>query len=84
MSTLENLCRDYERIERAIRFLEENASRQPQLVEVAAATGLSEFHFQRLFSRWVGISPKRFLQYLTKEHAKRMLARSDTVLDTAY
>ncbi len=84
MSTLENLCRDYERIERAIRFLEENASRQPQLVEVAAATGLSEFHFQRLFSRWVGISPKRFLQYLTKEHAKRMLARADTVLDTAY
>nr|MDJ0804056.1 methylated-DNA--[protein]-cysteine S-methyltransferase [Desulfobacterales bacterium] len=52
--------------------------------EIAAATGLSEFHFQRLFSRWVGISPKRFLQYLTKEHAKRMLAHSDTVLDSAY
>ena len=84
MSTLKNLCRDYDRIEQAIRFLEENAPRQPQLVEVANAAGLSEFHFQRLFSRWVGISPKRFLQYLTKEHAKRMLARADTVLDTAY
>ncbi len=84
MSTLKNLCRDYERIEQAIRFLEVNAPRQPQLAEVAAATGLSEYHFQRLFSRWVGISPKRFLQYLTKEHAKRMLARADTVLDTAY
>ncbi len=84
MSTIKTLCRDYERIETAIRFLEANAPCQPQLAEVAAATGLSEFHFQRLFGRWVGISPKRFLQYLTKEHAKHMLARADTVLDTAY
>jgi AraC family transcriptional regulator of adaptative response/methylated-DNA-[protein]-cysteine methyltransferase len=75
---------DYERIEQAIRFLETNALRQPPLADIAAAAGLSEYHFQRLFSRWVGISPKRFLQYLTKEHAKQMLARSDTVLDTAY
>ncbi len=84
MPPLQQLCRDYDRVETAIRFLETHARRQPPLAEIAAAAGLSEFHFQRLFSRWVGISPKRFLQYLTKEHAKRMLSRSDNVLDTAY
>jgi AraC family transcriptional regulator of adaptative response/methylated-DNA-[protein]-cysteine methyltransferase len=45
---------------------------------------LSEYHFQRLFSRWVGISPKRFLQFLTKEHAKKLIADSRSVLDTTY
>jgi AraC family transcriptional regulator of adaptative response/methylated-DNA-[protein]-cysteine methyltransferase len=84
MQTFKRLCRDYERVEQAIRFLEDNAQRQPSLAQTAAAADLSEYHFQRLFSRWVGISPKRFLQYLTKEHAKQMLTRSDTVLDTAY
>ena len=76
--------RDYLRIERAILFLEENRDRQPELREVAAAVGLSEFHFQRLFRRWAGISPKRFLQFLTLEHAKRLLMASRSVLDTAY
>ena len=46
--------------------------------------GLSEYHFQRLFTRWVGISPKRFLQFLTKENAKRLLEESDNVLAAAY
>jgi len=45
---------------------------------------LSEFHFQRLFSRWVGISPKRFLQYLTKEYAKKLLDESRNILDATY
>ncbi|MCB0307688.1 MAG: helix-turn-helix transcriptional regulator, partial [Calditrichaeota bacterium] len=61
---------DYRRIEKALHFLETHFHRQPELAEVAAAANLSEYHFQRLFSRWVGISPKRFLQYLTKEYAK--------------
>ena len=72
---------DYARIERAILFLEHNANRQPSLSEVASSAGLSEYHFQRLFSRWVGISPKRFLQFLTKEYAKQLLARSRNVLE---
>ena len=54
--------RDYVRVERAIRFLESNRDRQPELAEVAASVHLSEYHFQRLFQRWAGISPKRFLQ----------------------
>ena len=75
---------DYERIEKAIKFLETNFSRQPGLKEIAAHIGLSEFHFQRLFSRWVGISPKRFLQFLTKEYAKHLLEESANLLDVTY
>ena len=75
---------DYARVERAIHFIERQALRQPTLAEIAEAAGLSEFHFQRLFSRWVGISPKRFLQFLTKEHARRLLEESRDVLSVAY
>ena len=75
---------DYTLIEQAINYLEDNAQRQPELSEIAAAAGLSEYHFQRVFTRWAGISPKRFLQYLTKENAKSMLDRSDSLLDTTY
>ena len=75
---------DYSRIERAILFLEENYHRQPELREVAQSANLSEFHFQRLFRRWAGISPKRFIQFLTLEHAKRLLGESRSVLDATY
>lgn len=75
---------DYERIEKSIKFLETNFSSQPGLNEIAAHIGLSEFHFQRLFSRWVGISPKRFLQFLTKEYAKHLLQDSVNLLDVTY
>ena len=54
------------------------------LNEVAAQVGLSEYHFQRLFTRWAGISPKRFLQYLTKENAKQLLAQSPNLLEATY
>jgi len=74
---------DYARVEAAIRFVEENYRRQPSLAEVADAVGLSEYHFQRLFTRWAGISPKRFLQFVTLEHAKP-LVRGQGVLDAAY
>ncbi len=78
------LSADYGRIEAAIHFLEENFQEQPSLAEVAAHVGLSEYHFQRLFSRWAGTSPKRFLQFLTVQHAKKLLAASQSILDTAY
>jgi AraC family transcriptional regulator of adaptative response/methylated-DNA-[protein]-cysteine methyltransferase len=51
---------------------------------VAANLGLSEYHFQRLFTRWAGVSPKRFLQFLTKEGAKDLLSRSENLLDTTH
>ena len=75
---------DYMRIEQAIVYLESHYKDQPGLEEVAANIGLSEFHFQRLFTRWAGVSPKRFLQYLTKEGAKEMLSRSENLLDTTH
>jgi AraC family transcriptional regulator of adaptative response/methylated-DNA-[protein]-cysteine methyltransferase len=78
------LSTDYARIEQAILYLERNFRDQPALKEVAESIGLSEFHFQRLFTRWVGISPKRFVQYLTKEYALRLLEESEDVLETAY
>jgi AraC family transcriptional regulator, regulatory protein of adaptative response / methylated-DNA-[protein]-cysteine methyltransferase len=75
---------DYRRIEKAIEFLAENYHRQPSLDEVARSVNLSEFHFQRLFRRWAGISPKRLVQFLTLEHAKQALEESRSVLDAAY
>ena len=84
MKDLSQLCKDYRRVEQAIEFLETHFHRQPSLGEIAAAVELSEYHFQRLFSRWVGISPKRFLQFLTKEYAKKLIAQSDNILDVTY
>lgn len=75
--------RDYARVERAIRYVEANRRRQPELTQIAASVHLSEYHFQRLFQRWAGISPKRFLQFLTKEDAKRRLRESASVLEAA-
>src|SRR3989304_4543218 len=75
---------EYARIEKAILYLGENFRRQPNLKEVARAVGLSEYHFHRLFTRWAGISPKRFLQFLTAEYAGRLLRESPNVLDAAY
>lgn len=74
---------NYYRIEKAIRFLDENFRRQPSLREVAETAGVSEFHFQRMFQTWAGISPKRFLQFLTKEYAKQLLKES-SLLDATY
>lgn len=76
-------ARDFERVARAIEFLRRNAADQPDLSEVARRVHLSEHHFQRLFTRWAGVSPKRFLQFLTVEHAKARLAESRSTLDLA-
>ncbi len=75
---------DYERVERAIAFITRRSPRQPSLAEVAQDVGLSEFHFQRLFTRWAGITPKRFAQFLTLEHAKSLLRQSTNLLDATY
>lgn len=77
-------CDDYRRIERSIRHLAEHFRRRPSLAEAARAAHLSEFHFQRLFRRWAGVSPKRFVQFLTVEYAKRLLAESADVLSASH
>ena len=75
---------DYDRIEQAILYLDERSREQPSLADVAAFVGLSESHFQRLFTRWAGISPKRFLQFQTVAHARALLAESRSLLDATY
>ena len=74
----------YAVIGRAIDHIVARAPEQASLDEVAASVGLSPAHFQRVFSQWVGVSPKRYQQYLALDHAKRLLAERHSVLDTAY
>ena len=77
-------AKHYAQMAAAIRYLRAQQAQQPNLAEVAAQVGLSEFHFQRLFSRWVGVSPKRFLQFLTKERAKAALKASQSLLEASF
>ena len=71
------------RVADAIRYIVEHYQEQPSLEEMATVAGLSPFHFQRVFKRWAGISPKRFLQYVTLANAKRLLVEDASVLDAA-
>lgn len=76
---------NYHRIAEAIDYIKAHFKTQPSLDEVAAAVGISPFHFQRLFSEWAGVSPKKFIQYLSIEYAKQLLKQDQsTLLDTAY
>lgn len=75
---------DFDRIANAISYIQEHFREQPDLDEVAAHVNLSPFHFQRLFSNWAGVSPKKFLQYTSIEYAKRLLGEQQaTLFDTA-
>lgn len=76
-------ARDYARIEAAIGFLQTHFRDQPGLDDIAASVNVSPYHFQRLFVRWAGVSPKQFLRCLTLEHARRALADSADVLGAA-
>ncbi|HMB55026.1 MAG TPA: methylated-DNA--[protein]-cysteine S-methyltransferase [Thermoanaerobaculia bacterium] len=72
------------RFARAIRYLVEHRVDQPSLSEIADFAGLSPHYFERTFKRWAGVTPKQFLQFLTLDHAKSLLAESASVLDASY
>ncbi len=74
---------DYRRVERALRYIADHVQDQPDLDEVAQHVHLSPFHFQRLFQRWAGVSPKKFLQYLTLDAAKQRLRQNDDLLSAS-
>lgn len=74
--------RTYQRIACAIHYLADHQQDQPSLADLGEHVGLSEFHLQREFTRWAGVSPKQFLRYLTKENAKRRL-RDESVMEAA-
>jgi AraC family transcriptional regulator of adaptative response/methylated-DNA-[protein]-cysteine methyltransferase len=75
---------DYERIGRALAFIAAHVDEQPDLDRIAAEVGMSAFHLQRLFTRWAGVSPKKFLQYLSLGRAKAALIEGSGVLEAAY
>jgi len=74
---------DYDRIAEAISFISNRVNSQPNLDEIARHIHLSPFHFQRLFSQWAGVTPKRFLQVLTLERAKQLLSESKPLLEVS-
>src|SRR5712664_1436698 len=76
---------NFSRIEEAIDYITTNFKTQPGLDEIAEKIHLSPFHFQRLFTDWAGVSPKKFLQYLSIDYAKSMLQdKGATLFDTAF
>jgi AraC family transcriptional regulator of adaptative response/methylated-DNA-[protein]-cysteine methyltransferase len=75
---------DYALVAQAIQYLGQNFQEQPSLEDLADMLHVSPFHLQRVFSRWAGISPKRFLQFLTVDYAKARLLAAQSVLDAAY
>ncbi|TKC05812.1 bifunctional helix-turn-helix domain-containing protein/methylated-DNA--[protein]-cysteine S-methyltransferase [Pedobacter frigoris] len=76
---------NYNRVAEAIEYIKNNFKEQPNLDEVAEQVHLSPFHFQRLFSEWAGTTPKKFLQYTSIEHAKKLLTDNQaTLFDTAF
>ena len=83
MDTQENI--HYQRIAEAIDFIRQNFRQQPSLEEIAETVHLSPSRFQRLFTEWAGTSPKRFLQYISVEHAKKVLKEKQaTLFDTTF
>jgi AraC family transcriptional regulator of adaptative response/methylated-DNA-[protein]-cysteine methyltransferase len=75
---------NYNRIASAIHYISEHFKNQPGLDDIAASVHMSPFHFQRMFTEWAGVSPKKFVQYLSVEHAKTMLrAQQASVFDAA-
>ncbi|MBL4707287.1 MAG: helix-turn-helix transcriptional regulator, partial [Flavobacteriales bacterium] len=76
---------NYNRIAEAISYIQQNFTEQPTLDEIAERVHLSPFHFQRLFTNWAGVSPKKFLQYTSVQYAKKILDQTQsTLFDTAY
>jgi len=76
--------RDFARVARAIRYIDENFREQPRLATIAAAARLSEFHFNRLFRRWAGVTPRQYLAFVTARAAHHTLAGPASVLEAAY
>jgi AraC family transcriptional regulator, regulatory protein of adaptative response / methylated-DNA-[protein]-cysteine methyltransferase len=76
--------RDFARIAAAIRFIERNFRAQPRLAAIARAARLSEFHFNRLFRRWAGVTPRQYLAFITARAARGELANTPSVLEAAY
>ncbi len=84
VQTTSETCADYANVKRAIEFISTRWREQPSIDQIASHVGLSASHFQHLFKRWAGLTPKAFLQAITIERARELLRDSASVLDAAY
>ncbi len=76
---------NFNRIQNAIAYIREHYQQQPSLEQIANSVGMSRYHFQKTFTEWAGVSPKKFIQYLSLEHAKKLLESSDqSLMDVSY
>jgi AraC family transcriptional regulator of adaptative response/methylated-DNA-[protein]-cysteine methyltransferase len=74
---------NYEKIAKAIEYIVANAKDQPSLLDVAEEVSISQFHFQRVFTEWAGVSPKKFLQYITAGYLKEKIKESSSLIELA-
>ena len=82
--SVDRTYKDYSRIEKAIVYINNNFREQPSLEEISTAVNMTPFHFQRLFSEWAGVSPKKFLQYVSLRYAKHLLQRNTPLMDVSH
>src|ERR1700754_3499859 len=76
---------NFDRIAEAISYIKQNFKNQPDLDQVAEEVNLSPYHFQKMFTDWAGVSPKKFLQYITMQHAREILKHEGkTVFDASF
>ncbi|WP_212747612.1 bifunctional transcriptional activator/DNA repair enzyme AdaA [Fodinibius saliphilus] len=75
---------NYERVGKAIKYINEHANEQPNLDDIAEAINLSPYHFHRMFKKWAGITPKKFLQYISINHAKEILQNDKTIAEATF
>ena len=71
---------NYQRVAEAINYIKKNYKHQPSLDEIAEKINLSPFHFQKIFTDWAGVSPKKFLQFISLNHAKQLLQKKESTL----
>lgn len=81
---IEHKQSNYERVETAIHYINDHFKAQPSLDEIAKAIHVSPYHFQRIFSEWAGVSPKKFMQYISLNYAKSLLKNRMPLLDVTY
>lgn len=75
---------DYKRVAQAITYINEHSTEQPNLDDIAEAVHLSPYHFHRMFKEWAGVTPKAFLQYISLEHAKKLLNENQTIEEASF
>lgn len=81
---MKELSNHYFIIEKVIKFLDQNQTKQPSLDDISEHVFLSKFHLQRVFQDWAGVTPKQYLQYLTTEYSKSLLRLGKSTLETSY